>query len=94
MVLMTVGWDPAGDPTHKSWNRDLSCAKRVLEMSRIVKWFTSHTRHDSYAHEKVLPMLVSAALPACDCSRGSNIVEGLGSPCTAEIGISHEVMEF
>lgn len=52
---MTVGWDPAGDPTHSRvhMGRDTACAVRVLEMKRVVMWFTSHTRRDSHSHEKV-----------------------------------------
>lgn len=55
VVLMTLGWDPFGDPTHseKSLGRDRSCAMRVLEMGRVVRWFTSHTRYDSHTDEKV-----------------------------------------
>eukprot|EP00752_Nemacystus_decipiens_P008223 g7353.t1 len=53
VVLMTLGWDRDGDPTHHvgAW-RDRSCAYRLLEMGRVVKWFTSHARSDSRKHEK------------------------------------------
>lgn len=55
VVLMTLGWDPSGDPTHaeKTLGRDRECAMRVLEMPRVVRWFTSHTRYDSHTDEKV-----------------------------------------
>ena len=55
VVLMTLGWDPAGDPTHaeKALGRDRECVMRVLEMPRVVRWFTSHTRYDSHTDEKV-----------------------------------------
>lgn len=56
VALMTFGWDPSGDPTHNvGASRDRSCAYRMLEMGRVVKWFTSHARGDSYKHEKVEP---------------------------------------
>lgn len=55
VVLMTLGWDPAGDPTHneRGLGRDHACVFRVLEMPRVVRWFTSHTRYDSHTDEKV-----------------------------------------
>lgn len=55
VVLMTLGWDPSGDPTHKehALGRDHSCVLRVLEMKRIVRWFTSHTRYDSHSDKLV-----------------------------------------
>lgn len=55
VVLMTVGWDPAGDPTHRedALGRDRTCVFRVLDMPRVVKWFTSHTRYDSHTDGKV-----------------------------------------
>ncbi|CAM9906905.1 unnamed protein product [Scytosiphon promiscuus] len=54
LVLMTLGWDPAGDPTHSEnlRGRDRTCTYRVLEMERVVRWFTSHTRYDTHTHEK------------------------------------------
>ena len=55
LALMTVGWDPAGDPTHH-WNpsgRDTSCAIRLLNNQRVVVWFTSHTQPGSHPHPKV-----------------------------------------
>lgn len=54
---MTLGWDRTGDPTHHDTarGRDWSCALRMLEMDRVAKWFTSHTRADSHRHEKVGP---------------------------------------
>eukprot|EP00752_Nemacystus_decipiens_P002399 g2263.t1 len=54
VVLMTLGWDPFGDPTHNERNlgRDRECTYRVLEMDRVVRWFTSHTRYDSHTDEK------------------------------------------
>lgn len=56
LVLMTLGWDPYGDPTHRenASGRDTACALRVLEMSRVVGWFTSHTRKSSRSHPKVI----------------------------------------
>lgn len=55
VVLLTLGWDPAGDPTHgeRGFGRDNSCALRVADIPRVLRWFTSHTRHDSRRHEKV-----------------------------------------
>lgn len=55
VVLMTLGWDPAGDPTHheRLLGRDTTCTRRMLELPRVVRWFTSHTRHDSHTDEKV-----------------------------------------
>ena len=55
VVLMTLGWDPSGDPTHRedALGRDRSCVFRVLEMERVVAWFTSHTRYDSHTDAKV-----------------------------------------
>jgi len=51
---MTMGWDRDGDPTHNgSAKRDRSCAYRLLEMDRVLKWFTSHARRDSRKHDKV-----------------------------------------
>lgn len=56
LVLMTLGWDPAGDPTHQAEaeGRDLSCVYRILKVKRIKTWFTSHTRYDSRTDDKVL----------------------------------------
>lgn len=56
VVLVTLGWDPAGDPTHRedASGRDRTCVFRVLQMPRVVRWFTSHTRYDSHTDaEKV-----------------------------------------
>lgn len=55
VVLMTLGWDPAGDPTHRedALGRDRACVFRVLEMPRVKRWFTSHTRYDSHTDELV-----------------------------------------
>lgn len=55
MVLLTLGWDDYGDPSHAGPGRDRSCVLRVLELGRVVLWFTSHTRRDSRKHEKVGP---------------------------------------
>ncbi|CAN0427594.1 unnamed protein product, partial [Pylaiella littoralis] len=41
-----------GDPTHIVGDRDVSCAYRMLEMGRVVKWFTAHGRHESLIHQK------------------------------------------
>ncbi|CAM9731798.1 unnamed protein product, partial [Laminaria digitata] len=51
---MTVGWDPAGDPTH-NWHgsgRDVTCAIRLLNHQRVMVWFTSHTQPGSHPHPK------------------------------------------
>lgn len=66
VVLMTLGWDPSGDPTHSERlrGRDRTCTYRVLEMERVVRWFTSHTRYDTHTDEKVL---VSCLLPTFRC---------------------------
>lgn len=55
LALMTFGWDPAGDPTHhwRGSGRDVNCAKRILDLPRVVAWFASHTQGDSYDHPKV-----------------------------------------
>lgn len=59
LVLMTVGWDPAGDPTHswRSAGRDVNCAIRMLNLPRVQTWLTSHTQSDSHAHPKVIVAL-------------------------------------
>lgn len=55
VALITVGWDPAGDPTHLPLRvpRDLSCATRLLDLPRVVTWFDSHTQMGSIEHPKV-----------------------------------------
>lgn len=55
LALMTVGWDPSGDPTH-NWHgsgRDETCAIRLLNSQRVTVWFTSHTQLRSHPHPKV-----------------------------------------
>lgn len=60
LVLVTLGWDPSGDPTHAepALGRDSSCVRRVLQLPRVLKWFTSHTRYDSEVNEKVCVLCV------------------------------------
>lgn len=71
VVLMTLGWDQSGDPTHLEieQNRDTSCALRVLGLPRVVRWLTSHWRKDSYSHEKVRlePVACPESRHACSC---------------------------
>lgn len=77
MILLTLGWDHAGDPTHhEGAKRDRSCAFRMLEMHRVVMWFTSHRRADSHTHEKVGPgSLTLLRLYCLDvCMLPSNVV--------------------
>ena len=55
LALMTVGWDPSGDPTHNyhGGGRDTSCAIRLLNNQRVMVWFTSHKQSGSHPHPKV-----------------------------------------
>lgn len=54
LALMTVGWDPSGDPTHtwSSSGRDVNCALRMLNLPRVVVWLTSHKQEGSHDHPK------------------------------------------
>lgn len=55
LALMTLGWDPSGDPTKYTTDhvRDVSCVMRVLDLPRVKAWFTSHTQYNSQPHPKV-----------------------------------------
>lgn len=55
LAIMTLGWDPAGDPTRsgQGMGRDVTCALRILDLPRVGVWFTSHTHADSHQHPKV-----------------------------------------
>lgn len=76
LVLMTLGWDPSGDPTKINTDgyRDPSCIMRVLDLPRVKTWFTSHTQRSSRPHPNVSVIIASyqTILHTLDRRRAAN----------------------